>query len=129
MASILICEPNHSTRSVLVNALRDEDFEIFTAEDGRDASQQILTKSPDFVLIEWLDFDIRNMDIETFLRQMKRLRPETLFVFMSHKGPQKTVENFATLVADHGADAFVIKPFHPATVLEKLRNLQGQTTP
>ncbi len=126
---VLVCEPNHSTRSVLVNALQDEGFEIFTAEDSRDASQQILTESPDFVLIEWLDFDIRNMNIEAFRRQMKKLRPETLFVFMSHKGPQKTVGEFATLVADHGADAFVIKPFHPATVLEKIRSLHGQTTP
>lgn len=128
MTRVLICEPNHSTTFALSGALELEGFEVLLAHDSENARFKIIMESPDFVLIDWLEFDIRHMDIKNFIGQLKRLRPNTMFVFISHIGVRKDVSDFEEMVASHGADDYILKPFNPTHVIEQLKNWSAKTT-
>ncbi len=126
MLRVLICDPNYSTLLTLSGVLEMEGFEILLAKDTDEARFQIIMKSPDFVLIDWLEFDIQNMDIKDFCKQVKRLRPNTSFIFISHKGLKTDLLDFEKLIKDHGADGYILKPFNPSKVVEHLRARQPQ---
>ena len=128
MIRVLICDPNPSTKLALCGALEMEGIEVLTAQDAESARFKIIMESPDFVLIDWLEFDIRHLNIKKLTSQLKRLRPDTLFVFMSHKGVERDVSSFAEMVAEHGADDYILKPFNPAHVIEQLKNWSVKTT-
>ena len=121
MSSALICDPNQSTTSTLRGVLELEGFEVFEAHNTESARYQIVMNSPDFVLIDWLEFDARNLDIENFIKQVKKIRPHTTFIFISYKGVQRDVSSFAEMVAEHGADGYILKPFNLTRVLEQLQ--------
>jgi DNA-binding response OmpR family regulator len=122
MPSVLICDPNQTTQGVLHCALNIEGFKVFEAGNTESARYQIIMNSPDFVLIDWLEFDITNMDIKRFSQQVKRIRPNTIFIFISHIGVRKDVSDFEEMIAQHGADDYILKPFNPAKVLTKLES-------
>jgi DNA-binding response OmpR family regulator len=128
MKRVLICEPNHSTTFALSGALEFEGFEVLLAHNSENARFQIIMESPDFVLIDWLEFDIRHMDIKDFIGQLKHIRPDTMFVFISHIGVQRDVSDFEEMVADRGADDYILKPFNPTHVIEQLNNWSAKMT-
>lgn len=125
---VLICDPNHSTVLTLSGALEMEGFEILVAKNSEDARFKIIMESPDFVLIDWLEFDLTHMDVKRFISQLKRLRPSTLFVFISHKGLKTDISTFENMVAQHGADGYILKPFNPSHVLAQLKDWSMKTT-
>lgn len=128
MPSVLICDPNYSTTLTLSGALEFESFDILVARDSDDARFKIIMESPDFVLIDWLEFNIVHMNIKSFISQLKHLRPNTMFIFISHKGIQANISTFESLVQNHGADSYIIKPFNPTHVVEQLKNWSVKMT-
>lgn len=125
---VLICEPNHSTKVALYGALEAEGFEVINAQDVDQAKFKIILESPDFVLIDWLEFDIEHLQIDNFTHTLKRLRPNTLFIFMSHKGVHTAVPAFESLVSKNGADGYLLKPFNPAQVISELNSWLSKST-
>lgn len=125
---VLICEPNHSTKVALYGALETEGFEVINAQDVDQAKFKIILESPDFVLIDWLEFDIEHLQIDSFTHALKRLRPNTLFIFMSHKGAHTAVSTFESLVSKNGADGYLLKPFNPTQVISELNSWLSQST-
>ncbi len=126
MSLVLLCEPNYHTAGPLTQVLEGEGFEVIEARDLESARFQIIMKSPDFILIDWLEFDIQNMDIKDFCQQTKRIRPHTIFIFMSHKGLKTDLLDFEKMIADNGADGYILKPFNLSKVLEQLKSWQPQ---
>ena len=128
MRKVLICDPNPSTKISLCGSLEMEGFEVLTAQDAESARFKIIMESPDFVLIDWLEFDITHLDIKEFTSQLKRLRPDTLFVFISYRGLAADVLTFESLVAEHGADGYILKPFNLTHVAETLNHWPSKLT-
>ncbi len=128
MPRVLICDPNYSTILALSGALELAGFEILVARDSDDARFKIIMESPDFVLIDWLEFDRQRLKIKDFIEQLKRLRPRTMFIFISHQSVEAQVLSFKDLVTGHGADGYIIKPFNLINVLNKLENWSKKTT-
>lgn len=128
MPRVLICDPNYSTTLALSGALELNDFDILVAKDADDARFKIIMESPDFVLIDWLEFDRQHLHIKDFIGQLKRLRPNTMFIFISHQSVETQVLSFKDLVKSNGADDYIIKPFNPTHVIKKLNNWSVKMT-
>lgn len=128
MPSVLICDPNYSTTLALSGALELEGFDILVARDSDDARFKIIMESPDFVLIDWLEFDRQGLKIKDFIGQLKHLRPNTMFVFISHQSVETQVLSFKDLVTSYGADDYIIKPFNPTHVIKQLKNWSVKMT-
>jgi DNA-binding NtrC family response regulator len=105
MSKILIIEDESAIRRVLVKILKEENsqYEIFEAEDGLDAMQQI--KSTDFDLV-LCDIKLPKMDGVEVLEATKKIKPETVFVMISGHGDLETAVQTMRL----GAFDYISKP-------------------
>lgn len=105
MSKILIIEDESAIRRVLVKILKEENsqYQIFEAEDGLDAMEQI--KSNDFDLV-LCDIKLPKMDGVEVLEATKKLKPETVFVMISGHGDLETAVQTMRL----GAFDYISKP-------------------
>ncbi len=128
MTRVLICESKYSTTLILSGALELEGFEILVSRDSEDARFKIIMESPNFVLIDWLEFDFTRLNIKDFTGQLKSLRPDTIFVFITHQSIEIQVSSFRSLIKSLGADDYIIKPFNPTHVIKQLKNWSVKMT-
>ncbi|TPV35430.1 sigma-54-dependent Fis family transcriptional regulator [Paucihalobacter ruber] len=105
MSKILIIEDESAIRRVLVKILKEENnqYEIFEAEDGLDAMEQI--KSTDFDLV-LCDIKLPKMDGVEVLEATKKIKPESVFVMISGHGDLETAVQTMRL----GAFDYISKP-------------------
>jgi DNA-binding NtrC family response regulator len=105
MSKILIIEDESAIRRVLVKILKEENsqYEIFEAEDGLDAMDQI--KSNDFDLV-LCDIKLPKMDGVEVLEATKKIKPESVFVMISGHGDLETAVQTMRL----GAFDYISKP-------------------
>lgn len=105
MSKILIIEDESAIRRVLVKILKEENnqYEIFEAEDGLDAMEQI--KSNDFDLV-LCDIKLPKMDGVEVLEATKKIKPESVFVMISGHGDLETAVQTMRL----GAFDYISKP-------------------
>lgn len=105
MSKILIIEDESAIRRVLVKILKEENgqYQIFEAEDGLDAMEQI--KSNDFDLV-LCDIKLPKMDGVEVLEATKKIKPETVFVMISGHGDLETAVQTMRL----GAFDYISKP-------------------
>lgn len=125
---VLLCDPNHSTKLALCGALEMGGLAVISATGVDEARFKIIMESPDFVLIDWLEFDIVHLDIKKFATQAKSMRPDTKFIFMSHKSVYTAVATFEQMVTEYGADGYILKPFNVSHVLQMLKTWSPKLT-
>ncbi len=119
---ILVVDDRGHNRLVLVDMLRQLDFEIMEAEDGAAAIQIATTTPPDLILMDLV------MPVLTGIEATQRLRqlPETA-------GTPIVAVSASTFTEDHrraqvaGCDAFLPKPIKLFDLLRLLEQLLGLT--
>ncbi len=101
--TVLIIDDEESVRKSFAGVMKDEGYEVLTAESGREGIDLFHETHPAIVL---LDIAMPEMDgIET-LRRLKESRPETPVVMITGHG---TIE-MAVKTTKMGAYDFIIKP-------------------
>jgi len=80
---ILVVDDEPDMRWLLVRVLRDQGFEVITAEDGRAALAQISHEPPDVVL---LDLKMPGLDGIQVLEQVKAMEPHLPVVIVTAYG-------------------------------------------
>lgn len=103
---------------ILEFTLTMEGYEVLTAADGEEALRRIQDDSPDLVV---LDIMMPKMDGYEVLR---RLRADEEFrhlpvILLSAKG--RPIDRETGL--EIGADDYIVKPFSPRRLLEKIHDL------
>ncbi len=106
---------------ILEFTLTMEGYEVLTAADGEEALRRIANDSPDLVV---LDIMMPRMDGYEVLR---RLRADDEFrhlpvILLSAKG--RPIDRETGL--EIGADDYIVKPFSPRRLLEKIHDLLDQ---
>ncbi|MBI4388596.1 MAG: UDP-3-O-acyl-N-acetylglucosamine deacetylase, partial [Nitrospinae bacterium] len=101
---VLIVDDEKNIAASLQDILRDEGYEVATAEDGIDALEMIQSDPPDLVL---LDIWLPGMDGIEVLKTVKTYYPEIEIVVMSGHGTIDTAVKATKL----GACDFIEKPF------------------
>ena len=99
--------------------LRELDFDIETAMDGKVALEKLAKFSPDVVL---LDIILPVMDGFEMLMEMKRNKDfgKVKVILLTNLGEKHDIERGRAL----GADDYIIKAhFTPTEVVEKIKNL------
>lgn len=122
MARILVAEDERDIRELIGFTLRHSGHEVLTASNGEDALAIALREVPDLVLL-----DIR-MPRLTGYEVCRRLRaePATQHVpvaFLSAKGQDSEVQ----AGMDAGATDYILKPFAPDQLIQRVALLLGQT--
>ena len=127
----MIIDDSRAMRSILRRILGGLDFEIAEAGHGQEALEQMEAASgenrvPDLCLIDW---NMPVMDGYTFITEVRK-RPEwrnvTLMMVTTESEQGQIVKALAA-----GAHEYVIKPFTPDAIVEKLEllGLSGKGIP
>ncbi len=116
MAKILIAEDERDIRDLITFTLRFAGYDVVPTANGEEAYEQALTVLPDLILM-----DVR-MPRMTGYEACKRMKAEPSLkdipvAFLSAKGQESEVN--AGL--DAGAIEYILKPFSPDQLTERVR--------
>lgn len=117
MAKILIVDDDPHIRKLIRVILSDEGFTILEAEDGKDALSLLDSKKVDLII---LDIMMPNMDGWDLCENIRTYYSDSLPILMlTAKGETaQKVKGF-----NLGADDYLVKPFHPAELLARIKAL------
>ncbi len=113
----LIIDDSKAMRSILGRMLRGLQFEIVEAANGREALEQLQSgKNIDIALVDW------NMPEMNGFEFVRAVRAEHAYdrVLLMMVTTETEMENVARALAA-GANEYVMKPFTPEVIMEKLR--------
>lgn len=112
----MIIDDSRAMRSILRRIVTGLDFETTEAEHGQDALDQMNAGVvPDVCLVDW---NMPVMDGYTFITQV-RANPEWRDVTLMMVTTESEQRNIVRALAA-GAHEYVIKPFTPDAIVEKL---------
>lgn len=115
LPSILVIEDDPTTRRLLVDLLRAEQFHVEAVSHGSQALQYLYSKNCDLILIDMNLPDIFGLDL---FRQIKSLCP-TPCMFLTANS--REVDIVSSL--DQGAEDYLLKPFKRGELLARIRKI------
>ncbi len=118
MAKILIAEDERDIRDLVSFTLRFAGYEVVAASNGEEAVQLALQEIPDLILM-----DVR-MPRMTGYEACQKIKTEPTVqhipvVFLSAKGQEAEIRSGL----EAGADEYLLKPFAPDQLTERVRSL------
>lgn len=113
---ILVAEDEAIMLALLEKNLRDEGYDVFLANDGQEAIEQLQQQAPDLVITDILMPYTSGMELISYIRSQ---HPELPIIVLSALGQEATVMEAFKL----GADDFITKPFVPAELSLRIQKL------
>ena len=115
---VLIVDDALTVRTMIRNILESEGFDVYEAENGAIALDAIKeTIDFDIILLDW---EMPEMDGLSFLVQVRKnkLVPNTKIIMLTSLNKMTNILK----AMDAGADEYIMKPFTPDVVLEKIQS-------
>ena len=124
---ILVVEDSHSMRAYLATMLEagdiDGELEIVEASSGFEALKLLPHHQFAAILTDINMPDINGLELVSFLKNHPQYRSIPIMV-ISTEGSEEDRKRAAAL----GAEEYLVKPFEPADLTEKLQKLLGLRT-
>ena len=114
--TILIADPDQSSRSIMVQHLEAQGFIVQEFESGIDLMRSIEADPPDLILCDWHIPDLDGPEICRLLRADERYEHLYLILITS-----TTQDKELVLTSDMGANDFISKPIEPSELLVRVR--------
>ena len=112
---VLVVEDDPDLRAVLADALREDGYAVDEAADGPDGLYKANAWEYDAVV---LDVMLPGRDGWGVLAELRRRKPTPVLMLTARDAPADRVRGL-----DGGADDYVVKPYHLAEVLARVRAL------
>ena len=109
---VLLIEDDHAVRQTLAEALELDDYDVVTAENGRQALHALAERRPDIIV---LDLMMPAMDGWEFRRLQREIHHDIPVLVISATSDPR--------LSELSADAFLTKPFDLDTFFVVLRGL------
>lgn len=118
IAKILLVDDEPDILEIVSYNLRNEGYQVFTAENGKEAVQKAKKKKPDLII---LDVMMPVMDGIEACEQIRKI-PEldhTIITFLTARS-----EDYSMIAGfDAGADDYIAKPIKPRVLVSKVKSL------
>jgi two-component system, chemotaxis family, chemotaxis protein CheY len=113
----MVIDDSRAMRLILRRITAQLGFDVCEAGNGREALDYLATadKVPEFALVDWNMPVMNGLDFVTAVRADERLRPMTLMMVTTESEVSQIVRALAA-----GAHEYLIKPFTPDAIEEKL---------
>ena len=111
---ILVVDDDSENRSLIVETLVGERYEVDSAESGQEAIQKIEDFKPELVM---LDYNMPGLSGLETLNLLRKKEIYTAVIFVSANSDQKLVVN----CLGAGADDYIRKPFNVGELLARIR--------
>jgi DNA-binding NtrC family response regulator len=119
--SILVVDDDASVRKTLSSILSTEGYVVETVENGKQALKAIEKGRFDVALIDIQLPDTKGVDL---LLKLKQKQPKMVRIIITG---YPSMDN-AIKALNHGADAYILKPFDSVQLLETIRKHLDETT-
>ncbi len=113
---ILVVDDERIILELTSMILRNRDYEILTADNGRDGLELVEREAPALVL---LDYMMPMMDGKTALLQIRKNHPMTYVIMFTGKGS----EEIAVDLMKAGASDYILKPFNNQDLVERIEHV------
>ena len=110
---VLVVDDSDFMRMMLEDILTHHGHTVLQAKDGQECLDLLQNEAVDVCL---LDIGMPGMDGMEVLRRIKESQPELKVVMLSALSQESNVRQALQL----GADAFVVKPFQPSCLIERI---------
>jgi two-component system chemotaxis response regulator CheY len=118
-AAVLIVDDAVFMRNILRAIIKDKGYTVAAeAASGIEAMRALHDHSPDIVILDIILPDVNGLDL---LESILKDRPQTKVVICSSIAQEQIIKK----ALDHGAKAFIQKPFTPEKVLDALGGLEA----
>ncbi|MBA2455840.1 MAG: response regulator [Nocardioidaceae bacterium] len=115
---ILVVDDTESIRRLIRLNLELEGFEVFEAFDGQDCLERVATDRPDLVTLDLVMPRLDGFATAAALRADPRTARMPIVVVTTQGQPA-----YRRRADSLGIDAYVTKPFHPATLVTTVREV------
>ena len=116
---ILVVDDTRNVQILLSDFLAGQDFEVFTASDGREALELTHNTHPDLIL---LDIMMPLMDGYQFISQLRRESGTPVIMITAKQQEADIIRGF-----ELGADDYITKPFRLRELLMRIRAVLRRT--
>lgn len=116
MHTILIAEDEEDLRTIVRMTLEDPQYRILEAEDGNSTVELARRECPDVLILDWMMPGLSGLEVLQALQQQPDTSKIRVIFLTAKDQPSDQDEGLAT-----GAFAYLVKPFSPLELLEKVR--------
>ncbi|MBI2339283.1 MAG: response regulator [Deltaproteobacteria bacterium] len=115
---ILIVDDDPQVHKMLATVLAPRHYTLDSAEDGPRAWEKIQSDRPDLIILDIMMPEMSGIELCEKIRADASLK-DTLILMLSAKDTQ----NDRLKGLQYGADDYVTKPFHVATLVHKIEHM------
>jgi len=119
--TILVVDDEKNVRLLVAAILGQVGYTVLAASDGHEGVSLFREHAPDIVAVI-LDMMLPQMPGQDVYRELRRIREDVPIIFSSGFEPTAVTE-FAG--AEHYLTDFIQKPYQPATLVDKIRQMVG----
>ena len=123
-STILIAEDNADSREVMATLLRLKGFQVIAAENGVEALDHALLKSPDLILLDFELPGLNGLSVVQSLRATSKFL-KTPIVIVSGHDPAR----YRQAALNAGCDDYLVKPVDFDSLDRRLHELIGRSVP
>jgi len=116
--TILIVEDYDSIRELMIAIFSDTGYEILHARDGKEALKMVSKYNPDVVLLDIQLPEVNGFDVCESIKN-NPISFHTKVLMISSQSQKFDLQK----AKEVGADGYIIKPFKPNTLMEKVEQL------
>jgi two-component system, OmpR family, phosphate regulon response regulator PhoB len=120
MKTILLADDEANLRILVRTTLEDPDYRILEAADGTSALELARQQHPDLLVLDWMMPGINGIEVAKALRQ----DPATAhipIIMLTARGQETDKTQGHSL----GTCAYLVKPFSPLELLQKVQEALG----
>ena len=121
MKKILATEDSPTILAMMKEFLASEGYDVITAVDGQEALDKAKKEKPDLIILDLMLPKIDGYKVCGLLKKDSRYSKIPIIMFTA-----RAQDSDKELGKEMGADAYITKPFEPAVLLGKIKELIGE---
>jgi len=119
---ILIVEDEQAIREMTAFHLSRAGFEVFEAQDCREAREMLANNRPDLALIDWMLPDMSGLELTRKLKRDKDYEDLAIIILTARAEERDKVSGL-----EGGADDYITKPFSPRELVARIQAVLRRT--
>ncbi|HET9455920.1 MAG TPA: response regulator [Candidatus Limnocylindrales bacterium] len=124
-AKILVVDDDPNVQRLLQYTLKQEGYEVLVASDGAEGFRLWGTESPDLILLDVMLPKLDGYQVATKIRAEEGTTTHVPIIMLTAE--REVEQKVRGLRA--GADDYLIKPFHPAELIARIKSLLARFAP
>ncbi|MDO8645729.1 MAG: response regulator [Candidatus Planktophila sp.] len=118
--SVLVIDDNEDIRHLLTLILENAGFTVLTGIDGADGLAQTRTAKPDLILLDAMMPGLNGFEVLEKIRNDRDSKINSIPILMLTS--RSSVEDI-DMAIDLGATSYVVKPFRPEKLVQKVNSI------